>query len=203
MCSHSGQLLIAVCTRDRPTFLNVCLASLGSLEAVQDWSIALVVVDNSEGDDVRQSNQDIVRRLKFQGPVAYVHEPELGISSARNRALTIADQDGAAAVVFLDDDQAVPREWLRALIASWQEAATDVMKSAVVLETVESVSDLDTKSVARISHPHLGDTIRTNLKTCATNGVLISRFENNFFLFPFFINFISTIFLKMRSDQNL
>ena len=139
MTTDSSRLLLAICTRNRPTFLSTCLASIENMEPVREWLLSLVVIDNSERADVRQTNQAIVGALNVTFPVAHVHEAELGISSARNRALAIADTDDYAAVVYLDDDQAVPRVWLRQLIASWQEAATDVMKSSVVIEKVASM----------------------------------------------------------------
>ena len=175
MGATSAQLLIAVCTRNRPLFLGTCLASVEEQEALPDWPTSIVVVDNSESEDTRRINQSIVGKFGVRRPLTYVHESELGISAARNRALSIADQDDYAAIIFLDDDQALPSSWLRALIGSWQEAATDVMKSSVVLEKVEDVTDLHTKDVSSISQTRLGDSIEKGLKTVATNGVLISR----------------------------
>ena len=63
MGATSARLLIAVCTRNRPLFLETCLASVDKQEAPGGWTMSTVVVDNSESEDARRINQSIVGKF--------------------------------------------------------------------------------------------------------------------------------------------
>ncbi|MFN2400429.1 MAG: glycosyltransferase family 2 protein [Gemmatimonadaceae bacterium] len=96
---------VAVCTRDRPNDLRLCLVALGELD-YPDTDV--IVVDNAPTSDATEC---IVRQV-LPG-ARYVREPKPGLDWARNRA--IAESRGEI-VAFTDDDVIVDRGWLRALV---------------------------------------------------------------------------------------
>ena len=107
--SHSApSCTVIVCTRDRPEYLDQCLAAL----ALVDYpNFDVLVVDNAPSD---LRSKDIAARWK----VRYLVEPRPGLSFARNagcRACT------AEVLAFLDDDAIPEPDWLRALAAGFAD----------------------------------------------------------------------------------
>lgn len=74
----------------------------------------LVVVDN-DGGAAEVVNAALEQIAEI--PARYVHERQPGLVAARNRAL--AEARGAAALVFIDDDERPGAGWLRLLVATW------------------------------------------------------------------------------------
>ena len=100
-------LTVAICTRDRPELLAVCLNSL--LAAGQDQSFRVLVVDNAPSDDR-------TRELVQSRPgVEYVREPKPGLDFARNRAIAEGSTEFLA---FIDDDVVVDPGWVGGLAAA-------------------------------------------------------------------------------------
>lgn len=105
---------VAVCTRDRPEDLEVCLDALMRLDYVP---MEVLVIDNAPGSDAAE---DLVR-ARFAG-VRYVREPRPGLDWARNRAIIEARGE---VIAFTDDDCIVDPGWVRAiatLLADDQQA---------------------------------------------------------------------------------
>ena len=100
---------VAICTRDRPADLQICLA--GVLQLLPDGQDVLVV-DNNPSDDC---SLEVVRAFPS---VRYVREPKPGLDHARNRALQEATGE---IVAFIDDDARPEPDWLRALLANYQQ----------------------------------------------------------------------------------
>lgn len=97
---------VVVATRDRPDALEACL---DALDAQDHPSFEVIVVDNAPADDRS-------RVVAHRHGAAYVLEPAVGLSRARNRG---SDAARAPVVAFIDDD-AVPRvDWLSALTAEF------------------------------------------------------------------------------------
>ena len=55
-----------------------------------------------------------------------IHEPRPGLSHARNRALAWAEELGAEALAYVDDDAVVDPGWYEALVRRWDEAPPEV-----------------------------------------------------------------------------
>jgi glycosyltransferase involved in cell wall biosynthesis len=112
---------LAICTHNHANELRATLADLESLEPpVGSWE--LLIVDNASTD----STAEVLRSLKVSianSPARIVHEPQLGVAHARNRA--IAEAKGSY-VVFIDDDETPAANLLRVyevLLARWQPDA--------------------------------------------------------------------------------
>jgi glycosyltransferase involved in cell wall biosynthesis len=99
---------IAICTRNHPADLSVCLQSLFAL---REKPLEIIVVDND-------SSGDATRRIVDSFGVRYVHEPVVGPESARNCAVRFARGD---IVAFTDDDCQVDPGWVSAIADAFSD----------------------------------------------------------------------------------
>ncbi len=111
---HTGASLpsatVAVCTRDRPEYLQRCLQALMRLE---DDGQEILIVDNCPSSD---ATRQLALAAAEQRSVRYLREDRPGLNAARNRAL----QEARTEVVAFSDDDAVPDPgWLRALLRNF------------------------------------------------------------------------------------
>jgi O-antigen biosynthesis protein len=106
----SRLITIAVCTRDRPEDLKLCLDSL----LCQDHPrLDILVVDNAPTTDATE------RLVEDSYPeVRYVREPRPGLDWARNRA--IAEAHGEI-IAYTDDDVVADPGWAAALAAGFED----------------------------------------------------------------------------------
>jgi len=116
---------VGILTFRRPDGLRESLPRL--LEQVRQVPGAeLLVVDN---DDVPSARDIVIEREAAGDPVRYVHEPDPGIVSARNRALDEARGD---VLVFIDDDELPSPAWLRTMLTTHEEYRCAAVAGAVV-----------------------------------------------------------------------
>lgn len=101
---------VAVCTRDRPADLAICLEALGELDYPR---LDLLVIDNAP------RNHETSQLIQSRYPqVRYVCEPRPGLDWARNRAILEAQGE---IVAFTDDDVVVDVGWVKALAQLFAE----------------------------------------------------------------------------------
>ena len=99
---------VAICTHERPEDLKRTLAAL---RALQPGPLETLVIDNAPATEA-------TRHVVASFPeVRYLHEPELGLNVARNRALQASRGD---VVAFVDDDAVPESEWLDGLMPNFQ-----------------------------------------------------------------------------------
>lgn len=106
---------VAICTRNRPDWVDRCLASLERLnpeplDMTQEFEI--LVVDNAPPDE--RTRSAVVRHPR----VRYVVEPRPGLNFGRNRALREAK---GTFLAYVDDDVVVDSGWLAGLREAWSE----------------------------------------------------------------------------------
>jgi O-antigen biosynthesis protein len=100
----SPPITVAVCTRNRPGELALCLDSLAALD---ERPLEILIVDNAPSDDTTE------RLVRERFPDArYVQEPRPGLDWARNRAI---EEARGEIIAFTDDDVTVDRGWTRAI----------------------------------------------------------------------------------------
>jgi glycosyltransferase involved in cell wall biosynthesis len=117
---------VVICTHDRAALLRRAVA--GALGEAAAHDAEVLVVDNASRDDTPAILEALVR--EHGGRLRAVHEPELGLSAARNRGLAAAR---SPIVVYLDDE-ATPRPgWLAALLAPYREPAVACVGGRIVL----------------------------------------------------------------------
>lgn len=166
-------LVIAICTRNRPAMLADCLSSVAALHTPSREDLAIVVVDNSETLNMRLSNQRVADTAFENRAFTILYEDRLGIPFARNRALEFAVDRGAEALVFLDDDQTVPPDWLEVMASVWREEGADAVKSSVCWRFE---GEGRYREFFESQEPETGPDGRLrDLAELATNGVLIDR----------------------------
>lgn len=103
------QISVAICTKDRPEWLDRLLTSLAPQQRVSGFEI--LVVDND-------SDSPEVRRVAEAAGAVYVREVKTGLDFARNTAIREASGD---IVAFLDDDTTVEPQWFENLARTWAE----------------------------------------------------------------------------------
>ena len=120
-------MTVGILTFRRPDGLRESLPRL--LEQVRQVPGAeLLVIDN---DDVPSAQGIVAERAAAGDPVRYVHEPDPGIVSARNRALDEARGD---VLVFIDDDELPSPAWLTTMLATHEKYGCAAVAGAVVAQ---------------------------------------------------------------------
>lgn len=105
----SLRVAIAVLTYRRPDDLaELTPMLLGQAQACSDTVRILVIDNNPEASASPQCAEYAPHGIR------YLHEPEPGISAARNRALDAAQADDV--LVFIDDDERPTPGWLERLL---------------------------------------------------------------------------------------
>jgi len=111
---------VAICTYDRYDLLGGVLQAVAAQEAdFADFEI--VLVDNTPDPD---RSQLAFRHHKGIARLRWVHEPEKGLSRARNRAIA---ETAAPILAFLDDDAVPQPGWLAAMVAAFEALGRDAM----------------------------------------------------------------------------
>jgi GT2 family glycosyltransferase len=95
---------VAVCTRDRPAELILCLEALNKVDYPH---LEILVIDNAPTSDATE------RLIASSQPnVRYIYEPRPGLDWARNRAIVEARGE---IIAYTDDDVIVDSGWVKAL----------------------------------------------------------------------------------------
>jgi glycosyltransferase involved in cell wall biosynthesis len=112
---------ITVCV---PTFLRNASfeRAMRSLFAQTYRAIKIVAVDN----DPQGGAMALIERLAQESPFpfAYAHEPRAGVSNARNKVMTMV---ATTFVLFLDDDQEAPPNWVEMHVKARAAGDYDVL----------------------------------------------------------------------------
>ncbi|MBI4814968.1 MAG: glycosyltransferase family 2 protein [Deltaproteobacteria bacterium] len=104
---------VAICTRDRASLLDGCLASV--VPQLSECDSELLVVDNASSD----ATSEVISAWEGSSPhIRGLSCHEVGLSRARNLAIEHARGEILA---FLDDDTLASRGWLTAIAAPFSE----------------------------------------------------------------------------------
>jgi GT2 family glycosyltransferase len=116
---------VAICTRNHPHNLAICLKQLLSVRNTMPEAIVeMLVVDNAPSDD---QTKNLVAAIPG---IEYVMEPKPGLDFARNRAIQAA---AGEIVAFVDDDVIVDQHWLKALYRTFIEHPDAAAVTGLVL----------------------------------------------------------------------
>lgn len=119
---------IGICTYRRPT-LDRALSSLEQLELPEAMRLQIIVVDNDEAGSAREIAERYIGRGRHE--VCYQIEPRKGLSSARNRVLSLAK---GAWVAFIDDDERAEPNWIAELYSVANGRRADAAIGSVIPE---------------------------------------------------------------------
>jgi succinoglycan biosynthesis protein ExoM len=159
-------VVVGACTFRRHDDLRALLASVALLKIDPSINLSILIVDN----DKTPSAEPVVLAAQqtMPWPLRYVHEPESGISCARNRVLSEAGDSGFLA--FLDDDETVDPLWLDRLVAAQRATGATFVQGPVEM-TVRDDADawwLDSAFFVQNTFDHLAP-----ISESWTNNVLI------------------------------
>ncbi len=107
------KLTVAICTWNRAPLLRRTLDSLAVQQGLGDLTWELLVVNNNCTDET----DAVVSAFKSRLPIRALHEPNPGLSNARNKAIAAATGDY---MVWTDDDVVVCPEWLSSYAQAFQ-----------------------------------------------------------------------------------
>jgi glycosyltransferase involved in cell wall biosynthesis len=85
--------------------LKRCIKSLKNADVPSGWNVDVLLIMNTAAP----------LKKSWQG-VRYIHEPKIGLSSARNRAIEDCIRRKRDRIIFIDDDTWVSEDWLEKLI---------------------------------------------------------------------------------------
>ena len=101
---------VAVCTRDRPDDMKLCLEAISKLDYP---NLDILVVDNAPKTEMTKE------LVETQYPtVRYVRETRPGLDWARNRAIL---ETKGEIIAYTDDDVVVDSSWVKAIARTFQE----------------------------------------------------------------------------------
>jgi glycosyltransferase involved in cell wall biosynthesis len=118
---------IVIPTFRRQDLLLKCLTSCLAQKGLGEVSAEILVVDNCAEASAELPVRDLGRRAAL--PIRYIHEPEPGISSARNAGLRCA---AGELIAFIDDDEIATEDWLVHLVNTQRSSHADVVFGPVL-----------------------------------------------------------------------
>jgi succinoglycan biosynthesis protein ExoM len=132
---------IVIPTFRRADLLHQCLASCMKQKGLGRGIAEILVVDNSP----ERSAEALVNELEPSAAwsLRYVHEPNPGISNARNAGFTHARGEFIA---FIDDDETASEGWLQSLLLTQAQTNADVVLGPV-LPALPSTSGVSCEAV--------------------------------------------------------
>lgn len=113
---------VAVCTRDRPDDMKLCLEAISRLDYPH---LDILVVDNAPQTE---ATKELITAHYPQ--VRYVREPRPGLDWARNRAILEARGE---IIAYTDDDVVVDEEWVRGLARVFAENSEVMAVTGLVI----------------------------------------------------------------------
>jgi hypothetical protein len=151
------EISVVLCTRDRGFRLSRTLAAIERLSFDRPWE--LVLVDNGSRDETPEVLRAFAQATKLK--VVLTHEPEPGLSNARNRGWRAAS---GAIVAFTDDDCYPAEDWLEKIslcLADEQLAYVggrvllyDKEDLAVAIQLLDERVDIPARSFVRVGLIH-------------------------------------------------
>jgi glycosyltransferase involved in cell wall biosynthesis len=116
---------VVVASRDRPTELRRCIASINR---ERSFDVELIVVDSASADRIT------TERICRDGDARYLRTEMAGAARARNIGLAHARGD---IVAFTDDDAVVDSGWLASFRRAFQDPALDAVVGPVIVMGTE------------------------------------------------------------------
>lgn len=175
---------IAACTYRRPAGLQALLDGVAGLTFTQfqrnsgmPLRVSIVIVDNEGNEEVRRICAKFSRAEEWH--LTYVHEPQRGISYARNAVLNNLPA-GCDFVAMLDDDEVPAPDWLDQLLLAQAATGADVVQGQVVPVFAPSTPQWIATSnffgtPRRLYHIDFPRVINLQERVCAGTGNVLVR----------------------------
>jgi glycosyltransferase involved in cell wall biosynthesis len=122
---------VCACTFRRPKGLDAMLQGLAgqTFAALPKPNLHVVIADNEGSATARHICESFQAETGI--PLTYVHEPERGISYARNACLDNIPE-ACDFFAFIDDDEVPEPDWLERLLEAQAAANADVVQGPVI-----------------------------------------------------------------------
>lgn len=135
---HPLRIAVVVCTYNRPHGLERVLRSLARLRTPDVAIVELVIVDNSADGNARGLIETMLGELPYA--MQYIHEPEPGISAARNAALEWILLQRFDFMASIDDDMHADPDWLAELMTVAVESSAHAVIGCTLFDYVGAQS---------------------------------------------------------------
>lgn len=112
---------VCLCTYQRPQVVNA-LRSIDAMTGLGQVRVRIIVADNDVVPSAKTLIADVASTMNL--PVHYIHAPSRNISLARNACLDVAT---ARWVAWVDDDEIVAKDWLKALLSAAESGNLDAV----------------------------------------------------------------------------
>jgi glycosyltransferase involved in cell wall biosynthesis len=119
------RLSLILCTRNRASRLDACLAAIKKVIFSGRWEV--VIVDNGSSDNTAERIREFALRSDF--PVVYVYEPGRGNSRGRNAGIAASHGEILA---FTDDDCYIAPDHLTMLDALFESEMVGFVSGRIV-----------------------------------------------------------------------
>ncbi len=168
--TENNHITVCICTYKRPYLLENLISKLEGQITEEFLRFNVVIVDN----DPEISAKDIVTQIidKTKLSLKYYHEPDRGISSARNKSIKEAD---GKYIVFIDDDEFPDNTWLQQLFNAIEKYSADGVLGPVEPYYDEKTPEwLSNSDLLKRSRFHTGYLIK-NSRYTRTGNVIFNR----------------------------
>ncbi len=130
------RVAIAVCTYNRSQGLASLLNGVALLKIIEhDITLRVIIVDNSPEANAKCFAARLAQSYRW--PLTYRHQPQRGISLARNVALLDALNDDDDYIAFIDDDEYPEKEWIEILLDVALATGATAVSGAVIPRFIE------------------------------------------------------------------
>jgi len=110
-----------MCTFRRPEVIQA-LDALKKLTGPTGTQLGIIIADNDTTDSAREIIGSAAAGSPI--PITYIHAPKQNISVARNACLDATDADW---IVFVDDDELAPSDWIERLWECAMQTSADAV----------------------------------------------------------------------------
>lgn len=125
--SHSEHISVCVCTCRRPQLLAQLIKGLLHQTTRDAFSYSIIIVDNDPSGSARETVDSFISQSEIQ--IKYLHEPNPGITYARNKSIENSTGDYIA---FIDDDEVPEEDWLYQLYSALKTYDADAVFGSVL-----------------------------------------------------------------------
>jgi succinoglycan biosynthesis protein ExoM len=140
MAARALCVTVCACTYRRPDGLAALLKGVGeqTFQRLPRPMLRIIIADN-EGNPLAR---DICDRFRQSSdiPIDYVHEPQRGISFARNACLDLL-RDDCNFFAMIDDDEVPEPDWIEQLLLAQESTGADVVQGRVLPQLPANAPD--------------------------------------------------------------
>lgn len=129
------KIAVGIATRERLKLLDGCLTSLANIKIPKQAELCFIIVENDEELTIKpvieKFKLSLIASRNEQVSINVGLEPEIGISSARNKVMDMAMAAKCDFLAFIDDDERARTDWLVELMEMQDNTNADLVGGPV------------------------------------------------------------------------